>query len=174
MRPTVKSIAACITILALVLWISPVAMANDAAGRLEGLVVGVDGRPASGYTVHLIDESGEDHAQSTADDQGLYSFRDLPPGDYAMGIENTEGQIAPVATPPVRLGEGELARRDVKMMNAESSTRNEVAGADLGFGMWWSSLSTAAKVWIVIGAVAGAAFIVNELDDDEPASSEFE
>jgi hypothetical protein len=74
MSPTVKSIAACVTILSLMLWISPAAMANDAAGRLEGLVVGVDGRPASGYTVHLIDESGEEHAQSTADDQGLYSF----------------------------------------------------------------------------------------------------
>ena len=101
MRPTVKSTAACVTILALMLWISPAAIANDPVGRLEGLLVGVDGRPASGYTVHLIGEAGQQHSQSTADEQGLYSFRDLPAGNYALGIENTEGQIAPLAAPPV-------------------------------------------------------------------------
>ena len=31
--------------------------------RLEGLVVGFDGRPAEGFRVHLIDESGNDRGQ---------------------------------------------------------------------------------------------------------------
>ena len=96
MRSTFRSIAAQITILALVLMTSPVsAMDSTGGATLEGLLVDVDGTPAAGYRVHLIDDEGTPMAQATAGEDGLYSFSGVPAGEYAMGIENTGGQMAP-------------------------------------------------------------------------------
>ncbi|NIP94810.1 MAG: carboxypeptidase regulatory-like domain-containing protein, partial [Akkermansiaceae bacterium] len=73
--------AAYLTIFALMLWVTPVAtLAND-GGRLEGLIVGVDGRAASGHTVHLINEQGEDAGQAVSDENGVYSFQGVPSGN---------------------------------------------------------------------------------------------
>ena len=45
------------------------------APRLEGLLLGVDGRPATEMRVHLIDDQGRDLAQVATSEDGLYSFK---------------------------------------------------------------------------------------------------
>jgi len=47
----------------------------------------VDGRPAAGHRGHLVDERGEDRAQTVSDVDGIYSFRGLEAGRYSLGIE---------------------------------------------------------------------------------------
>jgi len=176
MRYPVRGATATLTALAMILFLIPApAMAGDDA-RLEGLVIGVDGRPASGYQVHLIDGDGQAVGTATTGNDGVYSFRDMAAGDYAMGIENTEGQIAPTAGPEVHLGQGELARRDVKLMSADAQTRNAALGANYGVGMWWAGLSPAAKVWTVVAVVAVTAITIAAFDSgssNEPAASDY-
>jgi hypothetical protein len=109
----------------LVLAVAP-AQAEAGGARLEGYLLGVDGRAASGYKVHLIDGEGQDVAQSSTSDEGVYRFRDVTAGAYSLGIESPEGRMAPVAAPPVRLSADELARRDIKLVESGDAERETV------------------------------------------------
>lgn len=176
MRQPQRTLTAAATVAALLVLTFPGAAMADGSGRLEGLVVEVDGRPAPGYRVHLIDDGGDVRASAVAGDDGTYSFPDVPAGDYALGIENLEGQVAPLVGPAVSLDEGQLARRDVKLMSADAQTRNAALGANYGVGLWWAGLSPAAKVWTVVAIVAVTAITVAAFDssDSEPPASAIE
>lgn len=168
MRSSTRSIAAPITILALVLMISPVsAMGPTSGATLEGLLVDVDGTPATGYRVHLIDETGTPTAQATAGEDGLYSFSGVPAGEYALGIENASGQLAPVAAPPLRLGESELARRDLKLLAADGPGTEGAMRGNYSLGSWWAGLNPAAKTWTVVAIVVVVGVTVALLNDDD-------
>jgi len=151
----VKSTVAYTTLFALLLWMAPLpALAQQGGARLEGLLVGIDGRPANDMTVHLIDGQGNDVAQAATSGDGLYSFQDLPPGNYSLGIENPAGQMAPVAAPPVKLGGDELARRDLQMLQSDPAAMSQATSANYGLGTWWAGLSGAAKAWTIVAIVA--------------------
>jgi hypothetical protein len=174
---TARSIVASLTVFALLLWIAPSpALASGDGARLEGLLVGVDGRPASDMTVHLIDGQGNDVAQVGVSDEGLYSFQQLPPGEYSLGIENTEGQMAPVMAPAVNLSGDQLARRDLKLMQADPGampgTMTSGITPNYGMGTWWAGLSTAAKAWTIVAIVAVVGITAAALSSDDDDSSE--
>ncbi len=136
------------TLLALVLGLAQAPpRANAGGARLEGFLIDVDGRAASGFRVHLIDSRGEDVAQATSSDQGIYAFQELPAGTYSLGIENTEGRIARVAAPALRLGPNELARRDIKLMQADNAAAGDTAG---GFAIYWAGLPPAVRAGSVV------------------------
>ena len=167
MRTTWKSAVTYLTILALVVWFAPMgAFASESGGRLEGLIIGTDGRAATGSTIHLIDQQG-DVRQATTDDDGLYSFGDLPTGSYAVGIELPDGTIAPIASPPVRMRAGELARRDVKLLEADAGAVEQAAAANYSFGTWWAGLSGGAKAGVIIGFVLVGYGLVEAFSDDD-------
>jgi hypothetical protein len=151
---------------------APVAVAAPPAASLEGLVIAVDGRAAAGFGVHLIDEDGRAVARAAADEGGRFTFAELPPGSYALGIETPEGRLAPVAAPAVRLAAGERARRDVKLVAAPVAGAPAWTGRNHGLGLWWAALSTASKAWVVVGGVAIVGITVAALgdDDDDDAS----
>lgn len=143
------------------------ALGSPAAGaRLEGLVHGVDGRPASGYRVHLIDEEGRGLAESTVDGSGGYAFTSLSAGDYSLGLENRSGEIAAVVTRPIELGHDELARRDIRLMGSDADTVNGALAANASLGSWWGDLTHVGKVWTVVGLVGFVALAASALDDD--------
>ena len=168
MRSSFRSIVAQITILTLALMIFPVsAMDSTGGATLEGLLVDVDGTPAAGYRVHLIDDTGTPLAQATADEDGLYSFSGVPTGEYALGIENDRGQLAPVAAPPMRLGENELARRDLKLLASDGPGTEGAMRGNYSAGTWWAGLSPAGKTWMVVAIVVAAGLIWAALDDDD-------
>ena len=167
MSKTQSRIVARLTLLALVLALAPTS--SEAAGaRLEGYVLAVDGRAADGHRVHLIDDRGQDVAQVTTSDEGVYRFRDLPGGAYALGIESPEGRVAPVAAAPIRLGQDELARRDIKLVQADQDQRDTVGQENNSFGIFWAGLSPAAKAWSVIGVFVILGITIKALDDDDP------
>lgn len=168
-----RSLTAGLALLTLVaVWLPASAGSTLPGARLEGLLIGVDGRPADGYAVHLIDAEGTDVGRSVADADGVYSFDDVEDGEYSLGIEGSEGRMAPVAAPPMRLRLGQLARRDVKMVETGAEGAQAATGGNYGLGMWWAGLSTPAKAWTVVGLVAIAAITLAALtdDDDRPAS----
>ena len=170
MRNRVEPTIASLTIFALLLWIAPApTLAMEGSARLEGMLLDTDGRAADGYTVHLIGADGKAQAKTSASEQGIYSFRDLPAGEYSLGIENRDGQFAPVAAPTVKLGENELARRDLKLLRADNETMNMAAGANYGLGMWWSGLTPAAKTWTVVAITVVAGISWAAFDEDEPS-----
>jgi hypothetical protein len=149
----------------------PAGAAPPARGRIEGLVIGLDGRTARGYRVHLIDREGSESALAVTDGHGIYSLSDVAPGAYAMAVESPEGRVAPIAT-PVRLGRGELRRHDLRLVEAPPADADAAASSG-GLGSWWAGLSTAAKVWVIAGsaAVIGVTWAaIADDDDEEPAS----
>jgi hypothetical protein len=152
----------------MLLWIAPTQVAAfDGGARLEGLLLDTNGQPASGFKVHLIDAEGRILAMTDASEDGLYSFKSIPAGEYSLGIENLQGQVAPVAAPPVRLGESELARRDLKLLQADGATMDQAAQANYGLGMWWNGLTPAAKTWTVVAIVVVAAITWAAFDEEE-------
>jgi hypothetical protein len=158
--------------LSMILCTTPGLLASDAASRLEGLVVGVDGRAATSLTVALIDERGSVIERSGVAADGLYSFRRIEPGSYWLGVETQDGLAAPVATPPVRLEGGELVRRDLKLLSANAARVAQATdNPNYGIGLWWAGLSPAAKVWVVIGIVTFAGITYAALDDEEDPAS---
>lgn len=150
-----------------------VTIAGPLGARIEGRVLGVDGRPAAGHRVHLIDGGGRSVAQAATSNDGIYAFKDLAAGSYGLGIEGVDGQAAPVAAPAVKLGAGELGRRDIRLMQAEPGRIESATQANYGVGMWWAGLSPAAKAWTIIGVVVVVGVTAAALsdDDNDPAAS---
>ena len=72
-----------------------------------------------------------------------------------------------MASPPVRLAENELARRDLKMLQADTPTINQAAEANYGLGMWWSGLTPAAKTWTVVAIIVVAGITWAAFDEDK-------
>ena len=170
MRIPARSAVTALTVLALVLAVSPASLASSPGARLEGLVVGVDGRPVAGYDVHLIDGDGQELSSARTDEDGLYSFQDLAEGEYSLGIGNGEGQRAPVLAPPVKLGKSELARRDLKLLTGKGATEKAVAG-NYSLGTWWASLTPAAKAWTIVAIVVVVGVTVALVTDDKEESA---
>jgi hypothetical protein len=172
-----RSFVASTVVVALVFWALPapaVAAAGDPA-RLEGQVVGIDGRPAEGFQIHLIGSDGTEVAAVETDDDGIYSFERVEAGRYGLGVGNPQGQVAPVAAPPIDLDDGQLARRDLRLVQTDEPRRQELAGINPSVGSWWAGLSTPAKAWVVVAIVVAAWFTYEALTDDsndqeQPAS----
>lgn len=158
------------TLLSLIVALSPAGAGSGAL--LEGRVVGEDGRAASGFAVHLIGDGGRQVGVSNTDTDGIYSFPSLDAGEYHLGIEHPSGGMAPVAGPPVRLGDGELARRDLKLMHASPQQRRQALQGNASLGSWWAGLTPAAKAWSIVAIVVVVGITVAALDDDDeqPAS----
>jgi hypothetical protein len=163
-RTQSKSVAR-LMLVALVLSIAPASAAASGA-RLEGYLLGADGRAATGYRVHLIDGEGRDVHQSSTSDEGVYRFRDLASGAYSLGVESPDGRMAPVAAPPVRLDSDELARRDIKLVEASDAQREAVGLENHSFGVWWAGLSPMTKAWTVVGTFVVLGIAVQAMDDD--------
>ena len=119
-------------------------------------------------------EAGVAQAPSDIDEQGMYSFADLPAGDYAMGIESPEGLMSPVDAPPVLVRDRELSRRDLKLMSAEEGEAGQTAHGNYGLGHWWAGLTPAAKAWTIVAIVVVAGVTVALLADDTPQASDFQ
>lgn len=173
MNDTVKSVAARLTVLALLLYFVPIAAVASAPGaRLEGLVIDASGKPSSGATVYLFDEDGETQAQATAADDGVYSLRDVPAGAYGMGVQTADGTVAPVSSQPVRLAQGELVRRDLKLVEADQASVDKALTANYGFGSWFNGLGAGGKAGVIIGFVAFAGLLYTAFSDDDDDAPE--
>jgi hypothetical protein len=150
--------------------------AQAASGaRLEGIVLGLDGRAASGFTMHLVDRAGRAVRSCATSAEGVYSFGDLPAGDYSLAAEDPSGRLAPVAAAPVRLSGQSLGRRDVRLMQADAGVRQAALEQNPSLGLWWAGMSPAARAWTVVGTVIFVALTISALDNgddvtEEPAS----
>ena len=172
MYRTLKSLAAYTTLFSLVLWVAPppTLAAGGGGARLEGLVVRLDGHAAAGHRIHLVGAAGEDLAQSAVGEEGLYSFAGLGAGQYSLGVEMPDGTLAPVAAPPVRLDDDELARRDLKLVTSDADTTSAALQANYGLGQWWNGLTTPGKAWTIMAIIVAASLVYEALDDETEAS----
>lgn len=170
MRTSKSSVAFAAT-LALILTTIPAVSAADLGARLEGRVVGSEGAPVAGYSVHLIEPDGDAIETAVTDDAGLYTFAGLPSGEYGLGVTTPSGEAAPVIDSEVKLGERQLARRDIRMMQGDASQHMNFQTSG-GLGYWWAGLAPAAKAGLIVGVIAIVGYGISELDDDdEPAAT---
>lgn len=165
--PTVFSI-----VLLLVASLGPPGAAQSDT-RLEGLVMGFDGRPAAGFRVHLIDDSGSDRAQADVDAAGSYTLGGVQPGRYVLALEMPDGRFAAVDAPPLKIRAGHLVRRDLKLIERDPADPAGLAPRAYGFGTWWAGLETRSKVWTVVAIVVIAGITAEALSSDEALASQF-
>ncbi len=170
MRKAAKNAVVCLTISAMMFMGAQLGAVAGNGALLNGQIVGIDGKAAAGYTVHLIGENGAVVGQAVSDEQGIYSFPALAAGVYALGIETPDGVMVPVAVAPIQVGGQELARRDVKLVTADAATANEIASANEAVGGWWGGLSTGAKIGVIVGIGAVTWGAIEAFDDDSPSS----
>lgn len=171
MRISRRPFICLLQVAALLFWIAPAeSLADTSQGRLEGLVLDVEGRPASGHRVHLIDNRGREMGHSDVGEDGMYSFASLPEGDYSLGVASPDGTVAVVAAPPVRLQHRELARRDLKLVQADETAVNQAAEANYGFSLWWHGLSPLGKTWTVVAIVIAAGLTYEAVSDEDEGS----
>jgi hypothetical protein len=147
----------------------PVAAGTTASrlGGLGGTLVGLDGRPAVGHHVLLLDAGGRTVARALTSAKGSYGFEEVVPGTYALGVENPAGLRAPVAGAPTTLRAGATERRDVRLYQTDP----ELVPPPASTGQWWSGLSGAGKTWVVVGTVAIVAIALASLDEDDAETS---
>jgi hypothetical protein len=88
-----------------------------------------------------------------------------------MSVRTTEGILAPVAAAPVRVAQGELVRRDLKLVEADAATVDRALAANYSFGSWFGGLTGAEKAGVIVGFIAVGALVYTAFDDDEPAAS---
>jgi hypothetical protein len=165
-----KSIVHLTVVALLLLGVSPAIHATAAGARLEGLLLAGDGRPAKDFTVHLIGSDGEVLARSTTSDEGVYSFKELEPGEYGLGIESPDGMMAAVAAPPLRLGQGELSRRDLKLVEASQEDIDRALEENPSIGMAYAGWSRAGRIWFWIAIVVGLGIGIAALDDEDDST----
>lgn len=167
MSRSTRRCLAFVSVLALLCSAATPAVATPPDGRLEGRVVGPDGRPATGYGVLLIDDAGAVRGRAITSDEGLYHFPAVAPGAYGLGLETPEGGAAPVMAPATEISAGQLVRRDVKLIAAEEIGPLPSDRVHHGLGIWWAGLSPAAKVAVVVGGLVLLGIGIEELDDDD-------
>lgn len=168
MNPTVRRTSALILALVFCPGAAPASiLAADAPARLEGLVVGADGRPATGHAVLLVADDGGVAARATSGDDGVYRFAEVEPGRYGLGLELPDGTAAPVVGVDADLEAGQLARRDLRLAPADGLVDLAPAQSHGGLILWWVGLSPAAKAAVVVGGLGGAWLLYEELDDDD-------
>jgi len=142
--------------------------------RLEGLVLGFDGRPAEGFQVHLIDDSGNDRARAAVDAGGTYELAGVEPGSYSFAVETPDGRFAAVDAPALKVRSGHLVRRDLKLIDRDPADPANLAQPAYGFGAWWAGLPAGAKVWTVVAIVVFAGITAEALSSDETIASQFQ
>ena len=161
-----------LVIATLVIATAPIpALADERGARLEGLVVDAQGRPAAGATVYLFDDAGATRGEAVAAHDGVYSLPNLAAGHYGMSVRTAEGIVAPVAAAPVRVADGELVRRDLKLVEADAAAVDRALAANYSFGSWFGGLTGAEKAGVIVGFIAVGALIYTAFDDDEPSAS---
>ncbi len=163
--PLRRSVARLL-ILSMLLAVSPIWAMNDDGATLEGMLLDESGRPATGLEVVLFDGDGEAVAETAVNEEGIYGFSDLPAGTYALGVRDAAGTSEPVAAAAVEVGKGELVRRDLQKVSADSEAGRN-ASINYGLGTAWAGLSRTNQVWVVVGVLAGAALIYTIVEDDD-------
>lgn len=164
-----KTLAVASTVAMLLSFFPTIAPAGEGA-RLEGLLVGVDGKPAAGYNVLLIGEEGEVLDRTEAAGDGIYRFSNLASGSYSLGLETPDGLAAPVMNGPTDVKSGQLVRMDIKLMRQDAVSADDSKKKPAGIRIWWAGLSRTAKTWTLVGVSVATVIIINALDDEDPAS----
>lgn len=168
-RPT-RTVTACTVVLALLFSGLP-ALGAPSPARIEGLVLEPGGAPAAGYQVMLVEPAGRAVATATTDERGLYSFREVAGGTYAMGLRDPAGALAPVLAEPVEVAQGSLVRRDIALRTVQPAVA-ERAAANYGLGEWWVSRTRGEKTITIVGLVSGLVLLYFLLEDDNKTTED--
>ncbi|HEX5042970.1 MAG TPA: carboxypeptidase-like regulatory domain-containing protein [Candidatus Polarisedimenticolaceae bacterium] len=141
--------------------------AAASGGRVHGVLLDADGRPAAGYALLLLDAEGLEVARGAASSTGHYSVAHVPRGTFTLVVEGPDGSRAAVAAAPLAV-RGAAYRLNLRLVEQG----DEDTAVPTTSGSWWGNLPTTGKVWAVAGGLAMTAFVVAVIDDDgeTPAS----
>jgi hypothetical protein len=158
-RPRRRGVAAV-----LALWLSLVSSGLPAlagsGGRVSGLLLDANGKPARGHALVLLDAQGAEVARGAAAPSGRYAVENVPDGTYVAVVEAPDGTRAAVAAAPLEMRGGR------ERLNLRLVEQGDEPTAVPTTGQWWGALPTAGKVWVVAGVVALTGIALAGLDDD--------
>jgi len=176
MMRALRSTVCWTTVFGLLLLVSSPGAAASPGARLEGMLLGVDGRPAAGHHVVLVDGAGDDVDATVTDADGVYSFRGLAAGEYGVVVEGPEGGLGGLAGEPLRLEDGQLARQDLRLLEADDASTAQMK-ANYGLKQRYAGMSTAEKswLWVVVGVVGGLTlYLIFDSNNNESNASDFQ
>ena len=101
-------------VLLLLLWPAVVLGQQAARATLTGTVTDPNGAVISGATVIATQASSNIRREAVTNDEGLYVFSDMPPGDYELRVE-AKGFNRNVSKVPVPLKVGQLTTVNVSL-----------------------------------------------------------
>jgi hypothetical protein len=169
MNATSRGILAGVVAWALLLALAPPLAAMPTGPG--GVVLGLDGAPARGHRVQLLDADGRVHATAETDERGRYRFGPVADERYRLAVVTPEGVAVPVlggpqvngtsrSLAPVRLVAFDPTGLDPALVHAQ-----KVAG-------WWRKMPTTGRVLVIVGVVAGVGLGVAALSGggETPAS----
>ena len=157
-------------VLAALLLVSPatVLAAEEGLAQIRGVLLDQQGMPAVGHQIGVKSGAGDLMLSAPTGADGHFVLSQLPPGRYELVAFDADGAQFPVASEPVTLEPGQIARMEVRIAGpAQPPGRTRTpAPAEQSRGAfgWFRDLPGYAKVGIV---VAGAFAVALALDDDD-------
>lgn len=171
MRASARRFVAAAGVLAMAMSASAVSIEAAATGGMAGRIVAVDGAPAAGYEVVLLDGAGDLVATAATSRSGGYAFEGVARGSYRLGVRDPQGRLAPVLGASTRVIEGASTRHDVRLSQGAGP---RLAPAVYGSDSWWNRQTRNQKIFWVVGIAVGAAavwaVVDSQTDDEAPAS----
>jgi hypothetical protein len=142
------------------------ALAEEATGRLQGLVLDPDGEPSEGFRLVFVDDAGKEHVSGPSDELGRYAL-DILPGSYRLvaAVAPDDERLDVPDLPPIPV-DASGRRLDIRIAYPTKPTA--VASAP-------SSAKSRTR-WIQIGTAAAATVLLILLldgDTDEKTASPF-
>lgn len=169
MRSIVRRFIAASAVLSLALTSAAIPVPAGAGAVLAGRVTASDGAsPRGDVVVHLLQEGRATAVTSAATDaRGAFRMDPTPAGTYRVLVEAPEGAF--LAGEAISLADGEDPAPVLLALRQEEPPA-EPAPAPPPAPVAQEGLPTWAK-WTIVGGIAiGAAFVINEVTDEDEAS----
>ena len=145
-------------------------VALSATGTLEGQVVDTKGH-SRGETAVEVCRGRLVVARVLTDTKGRYAVSNLPGGLYQVRVDGTETLIRAWApgTAPRSASSRLQVVADATVVRGQEAP--PVAAKSSSGGLFDGSALSNTRIAMIIGGVVGAIIIIDELNDDPPASS---
>ncbi|MDH3285876.1 MAG: carboxypeptidase-like regulatory domain-containing protein [Acidobacteriota bacterium] len=148
------------------------------SAQMRGVLLGVDGTPASGYQIGLKSSAGDLFLAPPTGADGSFAITGLPTGSYTIVAFSPDGAEFPVMGPKVDLQPGQVERMEVRLKpeaHAPGRDPGAKSPASPGRGGSWLSRvwhgSGGGKAGLIAVATLGSYGLYELLDDDDKRMS---
>jgi len=145
------SIALCLAVAMALSAAGPVPAAAEpeaTTGAVRGTLIDANGQPLAGYSVKVVDESGQVYESQPTGPDGKYEIAGVPAGTYTFQILDPAGNPISARIPPITLEVGTILTQPIAIVPHKQKKGALIA-------------------WLVGGGVAAAAIALAAANNDD-------